>query len=81
MNRSPSPVSCHSERGRSPAATTGAGRRCSPRESHTAETANVAASISSAADGSSTATSAPAARNPTTWANCSVTLVSVVATA
>ncbi len=81
MNRNPSAVSCHSERGRSPAAAIGAGRRCSPRESHIAETANVAASMSRAADGSRTATSAPAARKPTTWANWSVTFVSDVATA
>ena len=59
MKRSPSAASCHSE----PAARRrrdGAGRRFSPADSHSAETANVAASMSSAAEGSRTATSAPA---------------------
>ena len=43
MSRRPSPVSCHSDRGPSPASATGAGRRCRPRASQSAETAKVAA--------------------------------------
>ena len=81
ISRRPSPVSCHSDRRSSPPSAAGAGRRCRPRASQSADTAKVAASMSSAADGLRTATSAPAARKPTTCASCSVMLVSEVATA
>jgi hypothetical protein len=82
MSRSPLPASLQIERTSAPSVGwAGAGRRCRPRVSQTAETAKVAASSSRAPEGERVSSSAPPSRNPISWDSCCVMPVSEVATA
>ena len=80
-SRGPARTSAHSEAADSPSASTGAGRARSPAASRSPDSAKAAALSSSPRDGDSTVTSAPPSRKPTTWANCTTTVPSEVATA